>query len=77
VRQESVVVTDEIVSEGVKYSFIGSENEGESSLDMIDDGSREAEYKEQRSEEPKRVLINLFEEVKNKLSEIQVVIPDK
>ena len=71
------MATDEIVSEAVKYSFIGSDNEEKSSLDMIDDGSREAEYKEQRSEEPKRVLINLFEEVKNELTEIQVVIPDE
>ena len=71
------MATDEIVSEAVKYSFIGSDNEERSSLDMIDDGSREAEYKEQRSEEPKRVLINLFEEVKNELTEIQVVIPDE
>lgn len=72
-----MVATDEIVSEGVKYSFIGSENEERSSLEMLDDGSREAEYKEQRSEEPKRVLINLFEELKNELTEIQVVIPDE
>jgi exopolyphosphatase/pppGpp-phosphohydrolase len=77
VRQESVVASDEIVSEGVKYSFIRSENEERSSLDIVDEGSREAEYKEQRSEEPKRVLINLFEEVKNELTEIQVVIPDE
>lgn len=72
-----MVATDEIVSEGVKYSFIGSENEERSSLEMLDDGSREAEYKEQRSEEPKRILINLFEELKNELTEIQVVIPDE
>ena len=72
-----MVATDEIVSEGVKYSFIGSENEERSSIDIVDDGSREAEYKEQRTEEPKRVLINLFEEVKNELTEMQVVIPDK
>ena len=72
-----MVATDEIVSEGVKYSFIGSENEERSSLDIVDEGSREAEYKEQRSEEPKRVLINLFEELKNELTEIQVVIPDE
>lgn len=72
-----MVATDEIVSESVKYSFIGSENEERSSLEMLDDGSREAEYKEQRSEEPKRVLINLFEELKNELTEIQVVIPDE
>ena len=71
------MATDEIVSEGVKYSFIGSENEERSSIDIVDDGSREAEYKEQRTEEPKRVLINLFEEVKNELTEMQVVIPDK
>ena len=72
-----MVATDEIVSEVVKYSFIGSENEERSSIDIVDDGSREAEYKEQRTEEPKRVLINLFEEVKNELTEMQVVIPDK
>ena len=71
------MATDEIVSEGVKYSFFGSENEERSSIDIVDDGSREAEYKEQRTEEPKRVLINLFEEVKNELTEMQVVIPDK
>ena len=71
------MATDEIVSEGVKYSFIGSENEERSSIDIVDDDSREAEYKEQRTEEAKRVLINLFEEVKNELTEMQVVIPDK
>jgi hypothetical protein len=71
------VACDEIVSQGgFKYSFIGSEMGERSSLDMLDDGSMQAESKEQHAEEPKRVMINLFEEIKNEPTEIEVVIPD-